>query len=169
MSFRPKCEFLPKHFGTYRNRNPFQLTTTSNRPGRLSLASLAMTIFLNCSRLIMGKHALSCLLVQASSLTVTPLTGTQEEAPPFQWHFLSPQLDLHTIKMSGYSDTVRSSQLTVTLFCHPSTVTVSGEACNRCSKNAESCLLYGYDWLDIPLQLFPCYDVGSPCELWESL
>ena len=38
-------------------------------------------------------------------------------------------MDLHTIKLLGYSDTVRSSALTVTLFCRPNTVTVSGEAC----------------------------------------
>ena len=45
--------------------------------------------------------------------------------------FLIPQLDFHTIKLLGYSDTVivRSSPLTVTLFCRPNTVAVSGEAC----------------------------------------
>ena len=40
-------------------------------------------------------------------------------------------MDRHTIKMSGYSDTARSSPLTVTLFCSPNTVTGSGEECSN--------------------------------------
>ena len=40
--------------------------------------------------------------------------------------------------MFGYSDTVRSSPLTVTLFCRSSTVTVSGQACTLSLSVASS-------------------------------
>ena len=51
--------------------------------------------------------------------------------------------------MFGYSDTVRSSPLTVTLFQCPSTVTVSGEACTELlhfPMSIFSCFLYIISW-----------------------
>ena len=43
-------------------------------------------------------------------------------------------MDLYSIQMFGYSDTARSSPLTVTLFCSPNTVTGSGEECSNDGK-----------------------------------
>ena len=65
----------------------------------------------------------------STSSDATPLCSTVTGLPAYSDTFLSPQSDLHTIQMFGYSDTVRSSRITVTLFGRPSTVTVSGKAC----------------------------------------